>query len=82
MEQITWGKSAKNCNQGWAYRYGHYWTVHYSKLWDTHERGGPLVFDGLAWTNSDVTDYPFAVTDDFGVLVPVPRNENHDSNPA
>ena len=70
-DAFTWGKSDDRGAQGWAIRDGAYWTASWSAVWDTLERGGAKYYDGSAWVSSWSLDYPYAVTDDFGTLVPV-----------
>jgi len=60
---------------GWAYRQDdrRYWRTFFSKQEGTLERDGPVTFNGKFWTseNGKHISYPYAVTDDFGALVPV-----------
>ena len=50
-----------------------YWQTFFSSQEGTLERDGPVTFNGKFWTseNGKHVSYPYAVTDDYGTLVPV-----------
>lgn len=72
---FQWGREARKCRQGSAWRMQdrRYWTASWSALFDTHERDGQMRHDGKQWISQTgkFVSYPQAVTDDYGVLVPV-----------
>jgi hypothetical protein len=50
-----------------------FWYAFFTSQRNTHERDGPITFDGKAWRSQTdkAISYPSAVIDDFGELVPV-----------
>ena len=55
-----------------------YWHAFFTHTSNTLKRDGKMTFGGNMWysqTSFDAFSYPYAVTDDYGVLVPV-RNPN------
>lgn len=74
-EMFIWGRSNAKADQGCAYRVldRRFFHAYWSELFDTHERDGPMEFDGKAWRSEGgrIVSYHKAVVDDFGELVPV-----------
>lgn len=75
---FTWGRCDQYSAQGWAHQlthYGrHFWSASWSGTHDTLMRDGSMTYRDHVWRSENNIDviYPYAVTDDFGVLVPVP----------
>ena len=78
-ETLTWGACTARSSQGWAHRVQYYgrrfWSASWSGLHDTLERDGSINYRTNAWRSESgvFLSYPYAVADDFGVLVPVPN---------
>lgn len=50
-----------------------YWTAFFTKTSNTLWRDGKMSFNGTFWHSetSNTLSYPYAITDDYGDLVPV-----------
>ena len=75
-ERHTWGKCDRTSAQGWAYRRldRRYWSASWSGSQGSMQRDGQMTYRQYAWRSENEVnvDYPNAVIDDYGNLVPVP----------